>query len=129
MISPTGQSVRGLDKHGSGEYGAGRGGRLHRGADYICIPGQEVVSPITGTIIRIAKPYKGDDYSGLLIRNSNVEIKLFYLKPSPRIVGISVKIGDVIGTAQDISKKYPGMIPHVHLQIDSINPDLFINLP
>jgi len=37
--------------------------------------------------------------------------------------------GQVIGKAQDIGLRYPGIIAHVHLQIDSINPELFINLP
>lgn len=129
MISPTGKGTRGSDKYGSGNYGAGRGNRIHRGADYICVSGQDVVSPIFGTVVRIARPYKKIGYSGLLIRNSGIEIKLFYLKPSVKIVGTNVNAGDKIGIAQDISKKYPGMIPHIHLQIDSIDPELLINLP
>lgn len=129
MISPTGKGTRGLDKYGSGAYGAGRGNRIHRGADYICVPGQDVVSPVSGTVIRAARPYRGDDYSGLLIRSPDIEIKLFYLKPLSRIIGANVKAGEKIGVAQDISKKYPGMTPHIHLQIDSIDPELLINLP
>ncbi len=129
MISSTGKGTRGSDKYGSGNYGAGRGSRIHRGADYICVPGQDVVSPISGTVIRVARPYMGDDYSGLLIRSPDIEVKLFYFNPLTRIVGMNVKAGDKIGVAQDISKKYPGMIPHIHLQIDSINPELLINLP
>lgn len=129
MISPTGKALRGLDKYGSGAYGAGRGNRIHRGADYLCVSGQDVVSPISGTVIRIARPYRKKGYSGLLIRSPIIEIKLFYFKPLTRIVGTNVKAGDTIGIAQDISKKYPKMIPHIHLQIDSISPELLINLP
>lgn len=129
MISPTGHSVRGLDNHGEGKYGAGRGTHLHAGADYICIPGQDVVSPITGTVIRIARPYKKKGYSGLLIRGLDIEIKMFYIDPLSEVVGTKVRIGDLIGTAQDISKKYRGMVPHIHLSVVSVNPELFITFP
>ncbi len=128
MISPTGNGTRGQDQHGNGRYGAGRGNRLHTGADYVCIPGTPVVCPIKkGKIVREKRPYAG--YSGLLIRNRDVEITLFYLEPDKNLIGYEVNQGDVIGIAQDISEKYPGIIPHIHMQIDSINPELFINLP
>ena len=129
MISPTGSCVRGLDKHGEGKYGAGRGNHLHKGADFICVPGQNIVSPIKGIIIREAKPYAKSDYSGLLIRGSDIEIKMFYLEINLKLIGSSIMIGDFVGIAQDISKKYPGMTPHIHLEIVSINPELFINFP
>jgi len=128
MINPTGKSVRELDKHGSGKYGAGRGGRLHAGSDFICIPGQSIYSPISGLLVRVAKPYAGK-YSGVLIRNLQCEIKMFYFEPNLKLIGSNVEQGDVIGIAQNIAENYPGMIPHIHLQFESINPELFINLP
>ena len=130
VISPTGAGVRGLDKHGEGKYGAGRGNRLHRGADYICTPGQDIVSPIKGVVVREARPYASTEfYSGLLIRGMDIEIKMFYLVPDTTILGMPVEIGTVIGIAQDISERYSGMTPHIHLEIVSINPELLINFP
>jgi hypothetical protein len=131
MISPTGQPVRIQDNHGRGNYGASRdgGSRIHRGADFICTPGQEVVCPLPeAKVVRIAKPYANDmRWNGLLLRAPHLEVKLFYMSPKPDIVGQWVHLGDVIGYAQDISVKYEGMTPHVHLEICSINPVLFIN--
>jgi len=130
MISPTGFGVRGIDKHGSGAYNAGRGDkyRLHIGADYICEPGQIVYSPITGVIVRERKPYSGK-WSGVQIRNSQITVTLFYINPNRHLITMPIKEGDAIGTAQDIAEKYPGIVPHVHMQIDSVNPELFINMP
>lgn len=129
MVSPTGHSVRGLDKHGSGSYGAGRGNKLHKGADYICIPGQDIVSPIKGVVVREARPYADSDYSGLVILGMEIKIKLFYLKPNLELIGMPVNTGDTIGVAQNISKRYSGMTPHIHLEIVSINPEILINFP
>lgn len=133
MISPTGHGVRGYDKWGSGLYGASRGGKRHKGADFICIPGQEVSAPTKGMVIRIAypyaEPYKDIMYSGIVLRANDCEIKMFYFELLKTILKTTVEAGQLIGHAQDISVKYPGMIPHVHMQIDSINPELFIRLP
>jgi len=128
MISPTGHGRRNIDNWGSGAYGAGRGDHLHNGADYIAFPGQDVYMPIKhGKIIRVKSPYAG--YSGLLIRNASIELTLFYVDPIMGLIGSEVEQGGVIGIAQDIGEKYPGIIPHVHLHIDSIDPELLINLP
>lgn len=130
MISPTGQPVRIQDNHGRGHYGARRGNRIHRGADFICQPGQSVVSPLADRahVVRVAKPYADDlRWSGLLLRAPHLEVKLFYLTPLPGIVGQWVRQGEQIGIAQDISIKYEGMTPHIHMEIPSINPVLFIN--
>jgi murein DD-endopeptidase MepM/ murein hydrolase activator NlpD len=132
MISPTGQPVRIQDNHGRGNYGARRdgGSRIHRGADFIATPGQAVVSPLAdrAKVVRVAKPYADDlRWSGVMLRAAHLEIKMFYLTPMPDIVGNWVRQGDVVGYAQDISAKYDGMTPHIHLEICSINPVLFIN--
>ncbi|MFZ7126998.1 MAG: hypothetical protein ACOWWM_12675 [Desulfobacterales bacterium] len=131
MISPTGQRVRQKDKWGSGAYGARRdgGSRMHRGTDYICHPGQPVVCPIDqALVVREARPYAGGSYSGVLLRAKRIEIKLFYLEPLLDLYGRTVRMGDVIGHAQDISRKYPGIIPHVHLQIESMDCALLCDL-
>ena len=133
MISPTGLGIRGNDEHGSGLYGAGRGTRRHRGADFICIPGQQIVAPTRGRVVRIAHPYAEPHesvmYSGIVLKGNDVEIKMFYFQPLQAVLRTTVREGQLIGHAQDISKKYSGMIPHVHLEIRSINPELFIRLP
>jgi len=128
MISPTGKGPRKTDSHGNGSYGSKRGNRLHEGRDYICDPGQSVYSPISGVISRKAKPYAGEEYSGVLIRNDWCAIKMFYLRPDYNLIGKRVKKGQIIGTAQDISEKYPGMINHIHLSIVSIDPEIFISM-
>ena len=133
MISPTGQGMRKADKWGKGCYRAsrGKGMRLHKGADYVCEPGQDVVSPITGVIMREARPYGDPEwvyrYSGLVIYNDYCSLKLFYLEPIRHLIGTKVRMGDKVGVAQDISERYEGMIPHIHLQMDSVNPQIFMD--
>ena len=135
MISPTGHGIRSFDRWGQGRYGASRdgGSRIHKGSDFICIPGQSIVSPINGVVVRERIPYSdyvnGILFRGLQIKNSNCMITMFYFEPLREVLKMGISKGQKIGTAQDISIKYPGMIPHIHLQIDSINPELFINLP
>lgn len=137
MISPTGREARTSDRWGFGTYGASRSktvkGKLvkyrHGGVDYICIPRQGVVSPIDGKVTRIARPYAAKTFSGLEIRGFRIRIKMFYLDPLETIVGKTVKKGQLIGHAQDISEKYPGITPHVHLQIDSIDPEVLMDIP
>jgi len=136
IISPTGKGLRRQDSHGSGVYGASRLGndkwgerKYHRGNDFLCEPGQDIVCPIFGArILRVANPYADDqNYSGLFIRNAHMAIYLFYIQPDMSLIGEHVHLFDVIGTAQDISKKYsPGMQPHVHLQITDIDASLFM---
>lgn len=127
MISPTGKKARTRDKWGGGCYLAKRGNnRLHDGTDYICTPGQDIVSPIAGRIERIANPYANEKYSGLLIQGEWMAIKLFYFKPDKELIGKTIDKGQKIGIAQDISEKYPDMTPHIHLTIISINPEIFI---
>ena len=125
MLNPTGMAVRGRDVQGEGRYGAPRQGRIHKGVDYTCVPGQEIRSPINGMIIREAKPYAGEKYSGMLIQGPHVAVKIFYMKFAPHVkIGSVVRTGDVIGLAQDISEKYKGITPHVHLEVESIDVSL-----
>lgn len=132
MISPTGKGIRRPDKWGKGEYGDSRKSqgkrRPHNGADYVCYPGQAVVAPISGIVVRRARPYARGHYSGVLIQGKHVTVKMFYLKPEKDIIGCVVHQGAKIGMAQDISEKFPGMTPHIHLEIDSIDPEIFIDM-
>lgn len=137
MISPTGNGIRGSDDFGYGSYGAPRGDHRHEGVDFIAVPGQEIVAPCKGDVIRIKYPYSGIyhgiQYSGLLIRANDFEYTLFYFEPLKTILKTRIAEGQLIGYAQDISLKYntegKKMIPHIHMQFDSINPELFIRLP
>lgn len=128
MISPTGKGIRVHDARGSGLYGAKRGGRRHGGCDYVCEPGQAVVAPISGIVTRKAKPYAADKYGGLIIQGEHMTIKMFYLDPDGYLIGQAVKQGDVIGKAQDISKKYQFITPHIHLQVESVDPEIFTRM-
>jgi len=132
LMNPTNGKIRN-DKGGLGTYGARRrkAGQiyLHRGTDYACIPGQNVLSPCTGRVERTAKPYAGDDsYSGLLIQSKRMALKVFYVLPREEIIGKIVKAGESLGTAQDISLKYPGsgVTPHIHVEIVSCDPEIFM---
>lgn len=129
MISPTGKGTRNPDNWGKGNYGSSRKSqgstRIHSGTDYVCEPGQDVVSPIRGLVTRRARPYAKGIYGGLLIQGRYVAVKMFYFKPEKGIIGCFVKQGRKIGVAQDISDKFPGMTPHIHLKIDSIDPEIF----
>ena len=134
MLNPTGLLIRKNDDWGSGEWGAPRGSRLHMGADYKCIPGQRIVSPIDGKVIRESKPYAHEPYSGFLIRGRTMEIKIFYIDIRRELIGQWIRAGTVLGIAQDISRKYRKkddysmiMTPHIHIQIVSIDPALFID--
>lgn len=140
MISPTGYGIRHHDDHGFGLYGKPRSGKdrhgikkIHKGADFICVPGQKIVAPADGNVVRIKLPYSkpihGILFSGLLIRASDYEYTLFYFSPLNEVLKSRIQEGQLIGYAQDISIKYSRMTPHIHMQIDSINPELFIRLP
>lgn len=126
LVSPTGKGVRISDSWGWGHYGAPRGKARHKGMDFICVPGQDVVAPRNGKIIRIARPYATRDYSGLLIECPGMTIKLFYLSPDIGLIGEQVKQYQVIGTAQDIGRKYAGMTPHIHMQLQYVDPVLLM---
>jgi hypothetical protein len=67
-------------------------------------------------------------FSGVLIRASYCELKMFYFEPLRGVLFKKVEEGQVIGAAQDISVKYEGITPHIHLEITSINPEVFINI-
>ncbi len=113
--------VRGTDKYGSGKFGVSRDGgkRSHQGLDLGALPGEKILSPIEGLVVREARPYANDPkYVGVVIDGTGewkgYQVKMFYVK------GIKlgrVRAGEVVGTAQDLGKKYPGIINHVHLEV------------
>jgi leukocyte cell-derived chemotaxin-2 len=112
---------RGRDRFGSGQPGSTRdhGSRSHMGLDIVAAPAEKIFSPIDGNVIREAFPYKDDPrMRGILIRGigdfSAYEVKFFY------VLGLfsgKVNAGDLIGHAQDLTVKYPGITNHVHLEV------------
>ena len=117
----TSGAVRGTDRYGSGKFGVSRDGgkRSHQGLDLVAFPGEKVLSPIEGIVVREARPYRDDPkYGGLVISGTGdwkgFEVKMFYVQ------GIKmgrVRAGEVVGTAQDLGKKYPGITNHVHMEV------------
>jgi murein DD-endopeptidase MepM/ murein hydrolase activator NlpD len=110
-----------MDPKGDGRYKSSRSGgsRAHNGLDFVCIPGEEVLSPIAGKIIRETQVYGNDPvYRGVVIAdNKGWEVKLFYVKVTAR-VGATVAKGEVVGTCQSIASKYGApMKDHVHLEL------------
>jgi len=129
----TGKGVRN-DSGGSGYYGAPRskivdGQKVryaHEGVDYICDPGQIVRMPCTGKIVRLAYPYTDKSYGGVVIEAKRATLKIFYFEPYGGIEGKTLKVGEPIGVAQDVSLRYPGqgVTPHIHLQIEKCDPEI-----
>lgn len=111
--------TRACDAWGSGQFGAGRGSHSHEGLDVVSRPGQQILSPISGEVVREAHPYAGDSrYTGIVIRGtgqwSGYEVKMFYVqgfRSGP------IFAGEEIGRAQDITARYPGITNHVHIEV------------
>ncbi len=128
LINPTGGTIR-CDKGGSGLHNSSRGSRLHNGLDFAVEPGQDVLMPVSGKIVRESYPYGNDSaWKGLYIWNQRIEIKMWYLEPLPGRVGQHFSAGDVIGFAQDISKRYQAVTPHIHLRIVKVDPLLLFKV-
>ena len=130
MTNPTGGEIRN-DSKGQGHYGASRGHRTHPGTDYkLKWSSQPVVAPIDGLVSRRVYAYADDpQWQGLEIVGKRMTVKLLYVNIDEELIGSWVKAGDVIGTAQDISKRYgPDMIPHVHVEIVSLDPQCLMEV-
>ncbi len=113
-----GQSSRRTDAHGSGQYGASRGSRTHKGIDIVTKEGQAILSPIDGMVVKESRPYKDKpSVTGLLIRGTgewaDYEIKIFY---ALGLFSGPVKAGQPVAIAQDLTKLYPDITNHVHVE-------------
>jgi murein DD-endopeptidase MepM/ murein hydrolase activator NlpD len=122
FANPTGKAPRGHDRYGEGAFLASRdgGSRRHEGVDYVAAPGQDVVAPMSGYVTKIGCAYVGDaNLKFIEITNPALgyAVRAFYVNPEVRI-GETVEIGEAIGTAHSLQRKYPGgMTNHVHLEI------------
>ncbi len=124
LYNMTGGTIRN-DPKGGGYWRSSRGAKLHKGID-LTIPGgvgSAVRSPITGVLERVAYPYADDTrFEGAVFVNGDIMVKAFYFYPAQNLIQQKVTMGEVCGIAQDISIKYVGMTPHIHIQVDRINP-------
>lgn len=119
------EQIRGCDTQGCGHYGASRDGgtRFHDGIDFIVQEGEPIYSPITGKVFRDSYPYGNDlRWKGTFIGNDKYGIKLWYMTPIVA-AGDTIVEGQIIGYAQDISIKYNGITPHVHMQVMDLQND------
>lgn len=113
------QVVRGHDDFGSGAFLASRDGgeREHNGLDIITVPGEEIFCPVDGVLTRYSYPYGIESgLAGYQIDTDQYLIKLWYLAPN-RPEGITVKKGEVIGFAQSLQGRFPGITEHVHIEV------------
>lgn len=122
FANPTGHEPRGHDAYGEGEFGASRDGgvRRHDGVDFKAEAGQPVAAPISGYVSKIGFAYPGDQTLKFVeITNPALHYaaRVFYVNPGVQ-VGETVAVGDPIGSAHSLQRKYPGgMTNHVHLEI------------
>ena len=97
--------------------------RYHAGTDYVTQPGEDIFSPVDGTIIRQQRPRP--ELDGLLIDHSGYSASVFYVQPTGEIKEalrrhetVRVTAGQKIGTAQDIRSVYgTEMTNHVHVTL------------
>lgn len=121
FANPTTGPLRGEDAYGSGHFGAVRDGghRVHDGADYVAAPNTIVYSPISGEVTKLGYAYaKNTALRFVEVTNSvsSLVSRVLYVDPSVQI-GDTLKAGDPIGVAEDLSKRYRGITNHVHVQI------------
>lgn len=110
--------VRGLDAFGSGEYRASRGSRVHNGIDYVAHVDSTILSPVNGRVTKLGYPY-GDDLSFRYVQITDYDDndwRIFYVFPEV-IMGQDILVDDLIGSVQDLGKRYKGITSHIHLEI------------
>ena len=132
--------LRTRDDWGSGDFAASRGDRFHLGRDYLFRPGEDVYAPMEAVVVRLGYPYNDSDSTSryrlieMLSFDAETGAKIiwryFYVRPSVA-VGERVRAGDLLGVAQDISKKYKkeGRQPmgnHVHVEC-IVDPETFFD--
>ena len=99
--------------------------KFHDGIDFVVTPGQLIVSPFDGIVEKVDYPYAGAlQYKGiqLLAPDQKLRCEIWYMEPKIELLKCRVSIGQPLGFAQDISKKYPpneegAMTPHIHVRI------------
>lgn len=113
--------IRKRDAQGEGHFGAARNGgkRKHQGVDLVAAAGTPVTSAVSGVVTRIGWPYRNDSHyryvevtmeAGLIVRH-------FYVSPTVKMRE-PVEAGKTrLGTVQDLTRRYPGITNHLHLEL------------
>ena len=126
--------IRKNDAHGSGEFGAPRGEKTHRGVDLACYEGSTVLSLTDGLVTKLGYPYDPSDrLKGHLryvqVTYDETNYRYFYILPTVK-VGDTVKVDDPLGKTQGLTKIYKGITDHFHLEITRdgiyLNPEGFV---
>jgi hypothetical protein len=122
FVNPTGHAQRGKDAFGSGAFLASRGGRAHAGVDYVAKAGQQVVAPIAGFVTKVGYAYADDSYRYIEITNriTGYTARVMYVGPEVK-VGEALALGQPIGRAESLQRRYAGITNHVHLEIARLN--------
>lgn len=138
VANPTHGVIRGRDAYGSGAFDASRDGgrRHHHGSDYVAAPGDVVRAPISGEVVKLGTVYgPHSGYRFVELRNPDTRLiaRVLYVDSRVRI-GDAVQAGDLIGFAEDLTKRYRGITNHVHVELSSpqaphIDPALVIPSP
>lgn len=109
------------DIFGDGHLGASRGNRPHLGVDFVTVPGTPIYAPFDFKSDGISFPYVGNlvltGYKGKSVEGYH--IRLWYITPLPSLLvgSVDVSKGDLIGYAQSLQDKYPGITNHIHVQV------------
>ena len=120
------------DSAGGGSFGDPRSNSsgTHRGTDFLVVPFDFVYSPFLGRVTRKIQVYSDTtDWKGVEIGGlgdwENWIVKIFYLQSYDYLIGEIVEGGQIIGTAQDISQRVPGALPHVHIEVRDKSGNLY----
>jgi len=113
--------TRKTDRWGSGAYGAPRGGHTHHGVDFDVKKGSVVCATRAGRVSKIGYPYPPSNpekghYRYVEILSGEYRFRYFYIHPIVEMHQ-TVGIDQPIGVAQGLTKVYPGITDHVHLEI------------
>lgn len=128
IYDPTNKGVRGRDSQGCGGYDCSRGSRIHNSLDMVSEAGQNVRSPISGTVEAYG-PSNNYNAIYLISDDRKVSVQLLYtehlsnLRPGDRVEGGIT----VVGTARDITAppyRYgSGITNHVHMRVEQRGAD------
>ena len=114
-------TIRQQDDYGSGEYGASRGSRLHKGVDFA----PQVHAVTGGKVTKLGHPYANDlSYRYVQVTDKDgYRVRYFYVSPSVAI-GDVINEGQILGLMQDLGRRYHGtkeaprtITPHFHFEV------------
>lgn len=125
------------DKHGSGAWLASRGSRKHYGVDYAVWPESIILSGVEGVVSKVGWPYPPSDKEKGHFRYVEIttiddhKVRYLYVEPCVN-VGDEISFDQPIGVAQDLTKVYAGITPHIHLGVmkdgEYINPEVYFKV-